>query len=239
MNMKERKLTDEEIESLFDFCRKHYVPEYDLQIELVDHLASGIEEQWHENPEIPFPIARINTFEKFGFFGFSKIKEQKEKELRRKYRRLFWQYTLEFYKLPKVIMTIALTILLFSIYSFANSFYWVTGFIFISIIVFDLLYLIWIYPKKFKIKTIDEKPFLLINYLKSRQVGVNLIFQIPLQGIQVMNRYNYSYLNSAMLMGAASFILVTLGIFIYVYLVVLPGRIKEHFGEQFPQFAIK
>lgn len=78
--MEIRKLTDDEIERLFSFCAKHYVPEYDLQIELVDHLASGIEEQWLKNPELPFPIALNNTFDKFGIYGFGKIKSQKEKE---------------------------------------------------------------------------------------------------------------------------------------------------------------
>ena len=76
--MEARKLTEEEIDRLFGFCTKHYVPEYDLQVELVDHLASGIEDQWAENPDIPFPVALNKTFGRFGIFGFSKIKSQKE-----------------------------------------------------------------------------------------------------------------------------------------------------------------
>jgi len=236
--MTERKLAEEEIDRLFDFCRKHYVPEYDLQIELVDHLASGIEEQWLENPFLPFPVALNNTFDKFGIFGFSKIKAQKEKELYRKYRHLFWQYTLEFYKLPKIILTFALTLVLFSIYQIINNFYWVTVPIFASILIFDLLYLFLIYPKKYKIKTTEGKPFILINYLKSRQVGINFVFQIPLQGIQLLDHFNYSYLNNVTLMIISSLLLVSLGILLYVYFIVLPVKIREHFTQQFPQFII-
>ena len=185
--MTERKLTLEEIDQLFDFCRKHYVPEYDLQIELVDHLASGIEEQCHINPNIPLPVARINTFEKFGVYGFSKIKEQKEKELRRKYGRLFWQYTLEFYKFPKVVMTGALTILLYMLYQLVNSFFWVSSILFAGLMFFNLWYVMWFYPKKQKIRTIDEKPFLLINFLNNRQMGISATFQLPLIAIQVLD----------------------------------------------------
>lgn len=236
--MSERKLTEEETDRLFDFCRKHYVPEYDLQIELVDHLASGIEVQWVENPSLPLPVALKSTFDKFGIFGFSKIKAQKEKELYRKYRHLFWQYTLEFYKLPKIIMTIVLTLLLFEIYRVVNNFYWVTVPIFASIIVFDLLYLIWIYPRKYKIKTTEGKSFILINYLKSRQFGINIVLQIPLQGIQLLDHFNYSYSNDVPLMFISSLILVSLGILLYVYFIVLPVKIREHFTQQFPQFQI-
>jgi len=236
--MSERKLTPEEIDRLFEFCRKHYVPEYDLQIELVDHLASGIEEQWRENPDIPFPIARINTFEKFGVYGFSKIKEQKEKELRRKYGRLFWQYTLEFYKFPKIVMTGALTILLFMLYQQVNSFFWVSSILFAVLMFFNLWYVMWFYPKKQKIRTIDEKPFLLINFLNNRQMAISATFQLPLIAIQVLDKYNYSYLNNLTIMFAASFLIVILGVFIYVYFLVLPAKVRAHFMMQFPQFAI-
>lgn len=56
-----RTVTQQETEELFKFCREHYVYHYDLQVELVDQLASSIEEQWE-------------TFRKFGIHGFSKTK---------------------------------------------------------------------------------------------------------------------------------------------------------------------
>ena len=236
--METRKLTEEETERLFDFCRKHYIPEYDLQIELVDHLASGIEAQCHENPNLPLPVALINTFDKFGISGFSKIKVQKEKELYRKYRRLFWKYTLEFYKLPKVLLTIALTFLLFCIYRVTGNFNWVTIPIFVSILVIDVLYFLWIYPTRYKIRTADQKSFLLINYLNTRQIGINLIFQIPLQGMQLLDHFNYSYLNNTPIMFISSFAIVCSGILLYVFFIVIPVKIREHFTEQFPQFVI-
>jgi hypothetical protein len=45
------KLTIEQIDRLSLFTRQHYVEWYDLQSELVDHLANAIETQWQENPK--------------------------------------------------------------------------------------------------------------------------------------------------------------------------------------------
>ena len=48
------KLTNQQIEQLFTFTRQHYVEYYDLQSELVDHLANAIEEQWKEKSQTFF-----------------------------------------------------------------------------------------------------------------------------------------------------------------------------------------
>lgn len=109
-----RTVTSEETEELFLFCRKHFVYHYDLQVELVDHLASSVEEQWESDPELSFEEALHKTFKKFGISGFSKIKEQKQKELRRKYNILLWKYLLEFYRWPKILLTLAVTMTLFT-----------------------------------------------------------------------------------------------------------------------------
>lgn len=39
------KLSTEQIDYLYQFTRNHYVEYYDLQTELVDHLANAIEAQ--------------------------------------------------------------------------------------------------------------------------------------------------------------------------------------------------
>lgn len=235
--MEPRKITPEEIEQLFDFCRKHYVPEYDLQLELVDHLASAIEKQWEINPETPFPVARIKSFEQFGIFGFSKIKEQKEKELRRKYRRLFWKFTLEFYQLPKVVLTIALTILLFSIFRLANNIVWVSISYSVMAIALFIYYHFWLFPSCYKIKTTNEKPFMLLNYLKNKQAETGLLVQIPLNLVNFRNLLTFSDSDHPFILFLIAFAIISLSILVYVNLIVLPAKIREHFTEQFPQFV--
>lgn len=73
------KLTTQQIDHLYLFTRQHYVEWYDLQSELVDHLANAIETQWQENPKLSFDEALNIEFKKFGVFGFMGVVEEKQK----------------------------------------------------------------------------------------------------------------------------------------------------------------
>lgn len=101
-----QKLIDLQIEQLYNFTKKHYVEWYDVQTELVDHLANGIEEQWHENPNISFEDALKIEFKKFGILGFSDLVEQKTKALNKFYRNQVWKYFKAFFGFPKIIATL-------------------------------------------------------------------------------------------------------------------------------------
>ena len=60
------KLNPSQIDRLFTFTRQHYVEYYDLQTELVDHLAHAIEAEWEQNPQFSFEEVLNNEFKKFG-----------------------------------------------------------------------------------------------------------------------------------------------------------------------------
>ena len=79
------KLSDNQIEQLYQFTCQHYVEYYDLQTELVDHLANAIEAQWEENPKLSFEEALLLEFKKFGVFGFMEVVEKREVVLNKKY----------------------------------------------------------------------------------------------------------------------------------------------------------
>ena len=71
------KLTTSQIDQLFIFTRQNYVEYYDLQSELVDHLANAIEMQWQENPNRSIDEALHIEFKKFGVFGFMDVVEKR------------------------------------------------------------------------------------------------------------------------------------------------------------------
>jgi hypothetical protein len=48
------KLSTQQIDQLYTFTRQHFVEWYDLQSELVDHLANAIEQEWKQNPNRTF-----------------------------------------------------------------------------------------------------------------------------------------------------------------------------------------
>ena len=100
-----RMLSGEQIDDLYAFTRKHFVEWYDVQTELVDHMANGIEEQWQKSPHLSFEEALQIEFKKFGVFGFSEIVEQKTNALEKHYRKQVWYCLKDYFKLPKIILT--------------------------------------------------------------------------------------------------------------------------------------
>ena len=111
------KLTPEQIDQLYSFTRQHYVEWYDLQSELVDHLANAIEQQGVGNPKISFEEALQIEFKKFGIFGFMDVVTEKQKFLSKKYESMIWSYYKEFFKLPTILLTLSAVLITYFISS--------------------------------------------------------------------------------------------------------------------------
>jgi hypothetical protein len=109
------KLTTQQIERLYQFTCQHYVEWYDLQTELVDHLANSIEAQWQENPKISFEDALQVEFKKFGVFGFMDVVEKRQAALNKKYNVISWKHFKAFFTIPKIILTATLIVLIFAL----------------------------------------------------------------------------------------------------------------------------
>jgi hypothetical protein len=260
------KLSSEQIDNLFEFCEFHNVRYYDVQIELVDHLASAIEKLWETNPELPFEEAVYVVGEQFnieagfhatsdsllppiagthfsGESGFEIIKEAKENELRRKYDRLQWKYIQEFFRLPKIILTIAVTLVIFFIFKFSENDDVVCGIIQGIFLVSLLAYWKLSYLQSFKLEIQPGKSFLLYEHFKStRKSLLSLAFSSPgwIIFIGKITRLKsdapiLSYINFQLF---AAFLITLFGIMIIVIGVYTPRRIKEDFTREFPQFII-
>ncbi|WP_447639740.1 MULTISPECIES: hypothetical protein [Chitinophagaceae] len=91
-----KTLNTEQIEILFQFCQKHSVRYYDVQVELVDHLASSIETKMETNPNISFDDALKEEYKNFGITGFGRYLSDKEtqvkKQLARERRKMFLDF---------------------------------------------------------------------------------------------------------------------------------------------------
>ena len=263
--MIEQKLTSKQIDNLFELCEFHNVHYYDVQIELVDHLASSIEALWETNPELSFEEAAFLVGEQFGIdtgfnlaynsllppisgktytgeSGFEAIKEAKEKELRRKYDRLQWKYIGEFFKLPKIILTLAISFALFFVLKISNNdilvSYCIQGFY----ILFLAIYLIFIYPKKFRLNIVAGKTFLLYEQfrnIKRGAIGAGLSFVniSPLICKLMLLRLNPPYSNYFNSQLFVSFFITLSGITVAAICIDTPKRIKADFTREFPQFV--
>src|SRR5690625_6961258 len=136
-----RKVNQKEIEQLYDFTRQHYVEYFDLQTELVDHLATGIEKNWQENPEMDFEKNLQQEFKKFGVFGFMKVIESHQKAMNKRYWKIIRREVKNELAKPKVLF---LKILLFFILS--TLFFLHLDFNFFKEFIFVLLFLLFVFP---------------------------------------------------------------------------------------------
>lgn len=116
-----KTLTTEQIQALHTFVRKHYVEYYDIEIELVDHLANGIESQWTQDNTVEFEIALDREFKKFGVYGFSDVVNLKEKSLYNHYTTLIFKEVLHFLHWPKIILTAGLYYVLYLMIAYLSQ----------------------------------------------------------------------------------------------------------------------
>lgn len=106
-------ISDIKIKELFSFVAKKRVRYKDVQIELVDHLATAIEEIMEHEPNLTFNKALEKVYAGFGIYGFAKIIEQKEQAMHKFWRTRIFNYVRKFYALPRIIGTIGSMILVF------------------------------------------------------------------------------------------------------------------------------
>lgn len=235
----ERTLTKEEIAELFSYCERRGVIYHDVQIELVDHLASLIEEHWKEQADDPYKYALYKAFKKFGPNGFMQVKEQKQKALNRKYRRILWNYLLEFYRWPKMLLTLVLSLGVFTLLQYVNQIHWLfVGYMVVIVTgaaIYDSKF-----KTKHKVKTISGKSFLLADQLKQIQSAAMLLCNLPVLALVTFNllrSLDISLPNNNFILFAFALLLVSSLIVLYGYFFHIPKKIKEHFMDQFPEFA--
>ena len=107
----EKQLTKLQINQLYQFTKAHRIRYYDLQTEVVDHLASAIEAKWEENPGLPFQKALDEVYAGFGIFGFGKLEQEKRETIHTKIKWSVWKYVKSFLTPPKVLLTLTLIFL--------------------------------------------------------------------------------------------------------------------------------
>ncbi|MBP9848258.1 MAG: hypothetical protein KBC58_02350 [Flavobacterium sp.] len=229
------KLTTQQIERLYQFTRQHYVEWYDLQTELVDHLANSIETQWQENPKISFDDALKVEFKKFGVFGFMTVVEERQAALGKKYNKLVWQHFKSFFTFPKIIGTAAAfgilvqlmlkferaNLIVISIFVLATLFFWI-GIIKMS-------------RKNKKEAKLSGKKWLYKDIIFGLGSFTGFI-SLPLQfGLRIEETAQYGII-SAIIVSVTVVCLFLLG---YIILKIIPSKAEEYLKETYPEYALE
>lgn len=99
------ELTSSQINDLYAFVEKKKIKPLDVQIELVDHLASDIENEMLISPELTFEEGLKNIHAKFGRWGFDYFLQKAEQNIYKRQSRLMWDAFLSFFRWPKFAFT--------------------------------------------------------------------------------------------------------------------------------------
>ncbi len=144
-------LSKEQIDRLFDFCEKHHVHHYDVQLELVDHLANAIEEKMNTDDHLSFETALTSVHAGFGVLGFARVVYSRFGALRRHYAKLEKKMFFSYFTWPKAAMTVCIFLLLMLPLRFfsGDQLSMFTQTILISIFILEL-YILWRSRKRIK-----------------------------------------------------------------------------------------
>ncbi len=229
------KLTAEQINQLYLFTRQHYVEYYDLQTELVDHLANAIETEWQQNPKLTFDEVLNKEFKKFGVFGFMGVVESRQAALGKKYNSLVWEHFKEYFGIPKIVLTLAMTFLLFIILKASTYQEWTIIGLYLSLFGFTLYEMIKSQRLRNKKKKSQEKRWLfeeIINQYGAFSGAILLPFNIILQ---IFNRVDTDITNDYFLL-VISFVLVLLSVALFIIFKIIPSKTQTYLEQTYPEY---
>lgn len=225
------KLTKEQIQQLYKFTRQHYVEYYDVQTELVDHLANDIEQIWVEQPNFSFEQARAVSFKKFGVFGFMEVVEERTKVLNKKYWKLVWGIFKQFFNIPHILITVTIFLVLYvSFQVFPAKWLFVTIGIGSMLVIGTRLYFL-NKEKKIRFKESNKK-WLFEEYVFNLGGSIGFINLF----LQAANLSPLAISNTAIII--ASITLTSLFLLIYIVTFILPSQIEEILIKQYPEYKL-
>jgi len=228
------KLTESQIQDLYTFTRQHFVEHYDLQTELVDHLANDIETQWQEQPKLSFEDAKNKAFKKFGIFGFMDAIEQKQKAMNKRYRGYLWNELKKWFELPQIISTLALFLLFYLAFS--------SDLVAISSMIFYMIIGAWVTYKTIQLnrqfrrrKELSNKKWMLEEMIFRQAGATSLIFLSQIHNVFIISD---ELLTSIYAIVGLSIAFTALVLVNYISFEIIPNKAEKLLNETYPEFSL-
>ena len=222
-------ITEAQYESLYAFCRRHYVQYYDVQVELVDHISEAIEEKMKLNPKLSFDQALDTVYAGFGIKGFADIVATREKMVSKQCRKQKWKLFFSYFTVPKVAMTVCLFTVLLLLGKFLAQDYHriiLLSAIGLSLIIFEIIHSV----KTSKLFKNQIKAMLYTGDRLNGLISSSLLFQIILSSriSKVLDLNEFTYFDYAIV----SFIIVL----IFVSILAHRDFVKELYNSAIKQY---
>ncbi len=167
-------LTKQEIDYLFEFVRKKNIHFYDLQLEIVDHLAMLIEEKMEEDNVLTVQTALPIVYLKFGIFGFAHIVQQKQRALEKASNLNFWQMFKIQFNWPNLLRSVCLFAVTYSAFTILQL--KVCAYLILVLVIIGVSYTV---LNTLRIKKL-KKQLLFLNTLPFANIGFSLAVQITI-----------------------------------------------------------
>ena len=229
----ELKVNEAQTARLYEFTRQHFVEYYDLQTELVDHLAQGIENQWLENSKLDFEDALQKEFKKFGIFGFSDVVSERQAAMSKRYQQFIWHHFKEYFGIPKVVLTVASISVLYFLISMINELRWL---VFMGLIVVYIFIYFLFYKKKMK-QNRPSKKWMMAEMIHNYGAGTSIFpiyFQLPLQ----LLIHAPKYLQDAYVLLFYCVFMVLFFIINHIMIYVIPQKSEEYLKGIYPEYKL-
>ncbi len=223
-----KKVTNSEIERLYRFTREHYVVYYDVQTELVDHLANGIERQWQDDPGTAFELALQKEFQKFGIYGFSDVVEKRERAMEKRYFKLILKEIITVLKRPKVSVGLLLIFLLSNFFLSLNN--GKDAYLTFLFIVFCIILIIAGRRALRRRRAKEGKKVFLFETIIENAGGYFSLVWVPFQLLNFMDAAEAGYVNWLM-----SFLIIFYALTSYVCFYRLPKNKEEILKKVYPE----
>ncbi len=229
-----QKITEIELEELYKFTRKHFVEHYDVQTELVDHLANDIEQLWQEKPCLSFEEARVISFKKFGVFGFLEVVESQSKAMSRKYYKIMFSILKDFFRLPQILITLAVFGVVFGALTRFSSHqsYTITA-LFLLVILVMIVRLFELRNIKKRRRKSSGKKWMFEEMILNTG-GFASFSYLPLQFISTSDGSHGVYWMVFMSSFFTVFMIVN-----YIVAFIIPSKMEELLAAQYPAYKIK
>ncbi len=188
--MDKRKLSQEQLQEVYAFCKRKDIQYLELRMELVDHIASRIESLWEDQPELSFKDAFHKVYKSFGIFGLSEVAEEHNKLVLKRFYREAWQELLNWFRVPQIFATLSG---LFGLYFLLDSFPKLAVLIFYGILATIFAVFIYAYVERRRMrKALDGDLSITMGSLYQWGWLIYFFYFIPFQNLGILNTDSYS-----------------------------------------------
>ena len=236
--MMQDQLTSQEIDHLYKFVESKNVPWPDVQAEIVDHLATDIEEQMRNNEHLSFRRALDRVYGKFPITGFVHLVEERKTAVKRYWRRRLIPVLLNYLKPPHIFFIIGFSVLLYYTMNLLDT----SGSLFV-LIPFAFLAILEKLVIKHNKKTKEQNPYrslLFADILNNYRLGANMIY-LFFPFINIFDNFGKEVgeisPTSPLLLGIMSIYISLIFVYIHAQQYRFPELIKSEFDNRYTHLS--